>query len=277
MSRLASGVGLALVAGSSAAYLAYTLGGVDGLAPFLLRRRGATLRLGLALTGLGVLLAPRRPSGWAAALVAAGLATYATRRQWLSGHPARAYTPELLEGPPAPPGPDGWVVALPDGGAVRLRAAAQDRVLFAGQWLVVHCGLARSVAVFEAPRVPVAAVLPHRSGFFMRVGEALLDGVDGRAAEGGEGLSPVAVRVLRLHEWREQGGTRLYERPARGQYRARTPRVPGARGVRDPMRIGRVEGGVWVALPPSGAEAAGAVLHLARWAARARGLSGTET
>ncbi len=255
--KVASVAGVGLVASGTAAYLAYTLAGRDELAPYLHNRRRAAMGAGLLLTAVGVIEAPHRPSSWLALGIAGGLVTYAVRRQWLLGHRARVYR----SAQPLPAGGRGWAVVLPDGFGVRLREAALDRVVVAGQWMLVHCGLARSVAVFQAPRVPVVATLPHPSGFWLDVGGARVDGVDGSPT-----LTPVPVTLCRVED--DAAPKRYYSyRDDHELPSSPRPRVPGARGVEDAMRFGVVREGRWAAL--DGGEAS---LHLSRWAAKVRGL-----
>ncbi|MBT9559641.1 MAG: hypothetical protein IV100_26665 [Myxococcales bacterium] len=278
IARALSASGLLLAAGASGSYLAYTLGEHAALLPVALRARGPAFALGLGASVLGLSLAPWRPSAWLSLAVTGGLTAYALKRQWLMPPSAPRYVPTL----PSPSGPNGLVLVLPDGGGVRLRVLARDRVALVGPWLVVHCGLARSVAVFNAPDDVVRAVLPHRSGFWLNVGRVgeLVDGVDGVGRDSGQPvLRRLAATVRTEASWRAVAPEALLHAPLGGGLLAseRRPRVPSARGVADGPRFGVVDGHSWrpVDLADPGPSQPGQYV-ISRWAARARGCSGTE-
>ncbi len=278
IARVLSASGLLLSAGASATYLAYTLGERDALLPAALRARRPAFAFGLAMSAVGCALAPWRPAGWCSLAAAGALAAYAVKRQWLLPPPAPRYD----EAPASANASSGLVLVLPDASAVRLRVLAHDRVAVVGPWLVVHCGLARSVTIYDVPDGEVRAVLPHRTGFWLSVtGVAeLVDGVDGVGHDSGQ---PVLLRraaeVRSEASWRESSrGSLLHAPPAGGRAAAeRRLRVPSARGVDDPQRFGVVRDHDWRPTDLARPEPVRpGQFVLSRWAARARGLQGTE-
>ena len=264
--------GLALVGTGVAVYWGYTLAGVDALGRYLkfprrwLMTTGALLSLagGVAVGSLGLILY-----------------SYAVRRQWLFPRPAARFVPipDTLE--------NGEVVAVLAGGeAVALRWASKKRTLCVEGQTLVHCGLARSVTAFEGNDPKLAAVLPHATGFEISNGRGLWDGVDGRSLVGGSPRQRVPVMVCTAAVWRNVFPSGRHFGPAGSETLPpaahRQPRVPGARGVEDPLAWGVVREGRWFAVsleaPGSGeapvsAPAPEAAYYLGRWAAIARGLT----
>lgn len=256
-----------------AAYWGYTLGGLDPLAPLLGRPRQIAVGAGTGLALLGLGLDGGLPTGLAFAVPALALAAYSVRNQWLLPRSAPVFGVGAAGLPP-----DDLVVVLPSGDALSVRWAARLRTVRCGDALVVHCGLARSLTVYAAPDgPPLAAVLPHRAGFDVGSERGRWDGVDGAARDGGRPLERLPSTLCSHRRWTERWPDRgLYGPPTAEPAPPpleRTPRVPGARGVQDAMRWGRVDGDVWTPLregdrdPRSPAD-----YHLARWAAQSRGL-----
>ncbi len=277
IARALSTAGVSLATGASATYLAYTLGERDALLPIALRARRPAFALGLGASAAGLALAPWRPSAWLSVAVTGALAAYALERQWLWPKAAPRYVPAV----PTTSAPGGLVVVLPDASAVRLRILARDRVARVGPWLVVHCGLARSVTIFSAPEADVRAVLPHRSGFWLSLGGAgeLVDAVDGVGRDSGRPvLARLTAEVRTEASWRAAVPHAVVHAPIGGGRASpeRRPRVPSARRVEDGGRFGVVVGVTWrpVELTGPGPAHPGQYV-LSRWAARARGYSGT--
>ena len=273
--------GAGLVGAGVAGYWAYTLGGVERLRPLLRRYRRGVMRAGLVVSGAGLL----DPTSTVAAVVPFGAAgalyAYAARNQWLHPRPAPALVETRMVLPDY-----ALVAVMPGGGAIPLRWAARLRTVRAGAWTLVHCGLARSVAVFRSPAAgPVAATLPHSTGFEIGAGSGIWDGVDGRSLDSGPDLVAAPVALCTSAAWHaafpaEPVWAPSAHAPLPPRY-SRRPLVPGARDVADPNRWGTAIDGAWTALadhelgvcpPHAGSTEGPAVAYLGRWAARRRGM-----
>ncbi|MEE2829975.1 MAG: hypothetical protein VX498_12365 [Myxococcota bacterium] len=266
------------------AYWLYTLGGLSPIAPLL----GLPRRLLLAAAALGLLAS----LSWARtgdvvlpAVLGLSALAYAWSRQWLRCPEAPVLVPgdlsRLAEG--------SWVAVLPDGRAVPIALLVRLRTVRLADRLVVHCSLARSLACFEAPVGPLRADLPHASGFSIRSGGRRWDGVDGSALDGGDALARHPVDLCSAAAWRDRHPSGELFVLSLGEelpeLRTPSPRLPGLRGVEDPMAWGRADSLRWEVLPsgergtldlaalPGGGEAS---YLLSRWAARARGLDAPE-
>lgn len=251
-------------------YWAYTLGGVDALAPLMRQTRQRVVALGCLLSGLALLGDGLSLMGAGPVVIAAPLMAYAVRRQWLFPKTApRLASTEMM------PRPEDLVAVLPDGNAVALRWLAKLRTARVENLLLVHCGLSRSLAAFRAPSGDVAAVLPHPTGFLIGTRTRTWDGVDGLATDGGSSLEAVPIRLMTQAAWRLRWPSAGLMAPVGATslppIDSRFPRLPGARGVPDPLAWGRVSAGRWEAHDPSSDEQAGR--FLARWAALRRGLA----
>ena len=259
--------GLALTGGSVAAYAAYTLADVQSLRGPLLSIRKASVLAGVASATAGLALSPLNPLTSVGFAVTAALAGYATGRQWLFPRAAPRYRPVMSSRG------DGLVLVLPDGRGTRLRWLAHDRVARIDGWLLVHCGLARSVAIYDDPGGDPRAVLPHATGFLIAESGQLYDGVDGTPVTTTH--DPLTQLPCRLAAGERFAGVLVGPSKPQGTDRLRTPRVPGARAITDPMAFGAVRGAEW---RPLGSFSDDAVIEgdyfLSRWAAQARGLIG---
>ncbi len=267
------------------AYWCYTLLGATALADPIRRRR----RLGVAFGVVGSFLSvgaaayaefPLTASMVSAPVVAFGLSAYAMQRQWLFPRPATRLTQGAF-----PLTDDALVAVLPGGSAVAVAWLTRLRTAVTDQWLVVHCGLARSLAVFERPAEgPVGATLPHASGFEIgTLGWGRVrrwDGVDGLALDRGANLRRAPVALMTHGAWRARFPDAPLLRPegrdAPPAAREIVPKVPAARGIVRPMDWGVLRGqwepvDVTVAPPWSGQAEGPAVTYLSRWAALARG------
>jgi len=204
-------------------------------------------------------------------------ALYAVRNQWLFPRDAAELQASKLE-----PEAGALVAVLPGGEAVCVSVLSRARTAFRGKTLLVHCGLARSLAAFTRPEGSrPAAILPHKTGFDIGAGEQRWDGVDGRSLSGGTDLELQPLTLCHYSTWRAAHalGALLV---AAGQdsipaAHSRTPRVPGAGGVHQPLSWGKVQENQWVELSEADFTAekpAGQPQrYLGRWAAALRGLS----
>ncbi len=264
--------GAAMVASGVVAYWAYTLGGVGALAPLLRRKRQLLTVSGIVIAGFGLLGHGVSVAALLPIAVAGSLFGYAERRQWL--FPATAPRFSVQDGALDPAA---LVAVLPDGGAVPVRWAGKKRTIRIGDSLLVHCGLARSLTLFEAPPDPIAAVLPHPTGFWIGTAAQTWDGVDG-TAEGGSPLVRKPLGLCTAGAWRAEYPEASWYGPADGEPLPpdshRTPLVPGARGVQDPLAWGRVQSERWTEADTDvcPAQTQSPVYYLGRWAALRRGL-----
>ena len=261
-------------------YWCLTLLGWRFLAPLMTTVRQAAHGVGAIGLVAALLLAEpgERPILRAIPLLL-GLAgtAYAYRNQWLLPRAAVALELCRLE----PPG-DELVAILPGDEAVCVSVLGRVRTAVRGNTLVVHCGLARSLAAFtRLGTMRPAAVLPHPTGFEIGADEQRWDGVDGRSLSGGQALSPMPLSLSTYSTWRAAHplGALLAkpDQQAIPPDSRRTPRVPGSGDVGDPLAWGRVEARQWIPLEASdwSATTAGEEprTYLARWAAAKRGLA----
>jgi hypothetical protein len=272
-------------------YIAYTIGGVSSLAPLLGRRRRGLIAVAAASATFGAIIAPAASTMAAVAIAIIGSA-YAWRRQWLVPWPgidASSLVHTRLDN-------DAMVVILPDGDALPLDWIRSQRTICSGNYWLVHCGIARSLALFDRPAGsgPPLAILPHATGFYIGERTDEWDGVDGTPRAGTRELVRRSVVLNSCGDWR-----RLYpSRQLLGTSRqallrpalSPTPRVAGARGIDGAMDWGVVEGGSWRPVDDNGHRVetgydrglGGACTmigdarsyYLARWAARRRSIPG---
>jgi hypothetical protein len=261
-------------------YWCLTLLGWRFLAPLMTTVRQAAHGVGAVGLVAALLLAEpgERPILRAIPLLI-GLAgtAYAYRNQWLRPRPAVELELCRLE----PPG-DAVVAILAGGEAVVVSVLSRVRTAVRGNTLLVHCGLARSLAAFARPGTArPAALLPHATGFEIGAGEQRWDGVDGKSISGGEDLAVEPLALSTYSTWRAAHPLgALLAKPV--QHRIppgskRTPRVPGSGDVEDPLAWGHVEAQQWTPLEAS--DWATTMTpeqprrYLGRWAAAKRGLS----
>jgi len=268
-------------------YWAYTLLGMAWLEPLLGRTRHLANSAGLVALTLGI-LAVRQAGGveellaWNTTLptaLALGAYLYARRNQWLAPRPATrlvASAPEASSDP--------MVAVLADGSAVPLGVLRRARTAVTSDLLVVHCGLSRSLAVFQRPgETRPAAILPHPTGFTIGADGHRWNGVDGRATGDGSDLVGCWVGLCSHDAWRSRHpeGRLLLPEGLSGPAATtgeRTPVVPGARSTQDPSCWGRIQAGQWMPVsddelqrcpePVQGVQPR----YIARWAAIEQGL-----
>jgi len=261
-------------------YWCLTLLGFRFLAPLMTTVRQAALSIGtIGLVAALILAEPGERPFLRILLLVIGLAgtLYAVRNQWLVPRDAVELEASKLE-----PEADALVAILPGGEAVCLSVLSRARTAFRGKTLLVHCGLARSLAAFTRPEGSrPAAILPHATGFDISDGEQRWDGVDGRSLSGGTDLELQPLTLCRYSTWRAAHSLGALLAPI-GQgslppTHDRKPRVPGAAGVQSPLAWGIVGDKQWEELSEAElAESAETVeprRYLGRWAALARGLS----
>jgi len=267
-SLAASWASAALLLAGVASYWAYTLGGVRLLAPWLGTFRRVVM-IGSVAT-LPPLLAHAGVDGLLPASVGLVAFLYALGRQWLLMDSA----PVLVPGEDDLLAPTDLAVVLPDGSGVPLALLARLRTARIGDDTLVFCGLARALTLFVSAG-DLRPELPRATGFSVAGPAGVWDGVDGASVLGGEALRRSALTLADGETWRSSHPDAvLYV--LEGQRKAipptvPTPRVPGSRAVADPMRLGAVRDGRWSSSTEEPAD-----LFLARWAARTRGLQGTE-
>jgi hypothetical protein len=204
---------------------------------------------------------------------------HARMRQWLLPRPAPLLVPVEVE-----LAPDTLVAVLAEGAAIALPWLARLRTARRRETVVVHCALARSLmAVHSEDYAPIAAVLPHRTGFEIGANGLFWDGVTGESLDGGQSLTRVPVVVCRYAAWRSAHPDRPLLAPAGGPpspSRKRKVLLPDARGVDDGQRLGWVEQGRWRALEAEDLSRCQpvdkSIYYLSRWAAIARGLVDVE-
>ena len=261
------------------AYWCMTLLGWQFLAPAMTDIRRAAVSVGVVGLLAALVWAEPGEPGWHRSVpLALGMlgAIYSWRNQWLLPKPATELHPcELVASD------EDLVAVLGTGQAVCVSLLSKARTAVYEDQLLVHCGLARSLAAFKRDdgQRP-GAVLPHRTGFFIGTGHADWDGVDGSSARGGGSLQPLPLRLLSYTTWRQAHpeGALLAPRGIQAipQPRSRRPRLPDAAGVEDPLAWGRVDGDGWQELSHEDLHSAGPVdlpmRYLGRWAAKARGL-----
>jgi hypothetical protein len=276
-----SWIGAAIVIAWVAAYVAYTLGELTRLQkPLLhLRRPGVAAGLGLALVGMVLeigMCSSVRFHHFVPLVLAVTAAAYAWRRQWLL--PRHAPVLVAAEGTMELSTQE-LVAVLAGGAAVPLRLLAHLRTARVADRLVVHCALARSLTVFDSPVDPVAAVLPHATGFFVGSKGRLWDGVDGSAHDRGPPLRRCPVGLSTYASWRQTFPEGALYLQGLGRSLPNHPLlfpVSAERSAPGAMDWGTVEHGVWVPaaldLCPDPA-AAGDRYYLARWAAKRRGMA----
>jgi len=260
-------------------YWCLTLLGWRFLAPLMTGARQAAVGVGTVGLVAALLLAElgERPLLRLIPLsIGLAAAAYALRNQWLFPRPSVELEACKLE-----PEADALVAALPGGEAVCVSVLSRARTAVRGDILLVHCGLARSLAAFSRPGSSrPAAVLPHATGFEIGTGEQRWNGVDGTSLAGGEDLVLRPLALCRYSRWREEHrmGALLAApgQPAIPRASKRKPRVPGAGDVEDPLTWGRVDGTRWTELSDLDLEATAptgpAQRFLGRWAAVALGL-----
>ncbi len=262
-----------------AAYWCLTLLGWQFLAPVMTNVRRSAVSVGaVGLVAALVWAEPGEP-GWIRGVpLALGLLAtmYSWRNQWLFPKPATELHPSTLVA-----ADEELVAVLSNGRAVCISLLSKARTAVFEDQLIVHCGLARSLAAFkrEGNQRP-GAVLPHRTGFFIGADSVRWDGVDGSAAQGEDSLQLLPLLVVSYKTWRQahpEGILLAFEGlQALPQPRTRQPHLPDAASIEDPLAWGRVEGESWQELCDEELHRAEPVdlprRYLGRWAARARGL-----
>jgi len=205
---------------------------------------------------------------------------YALKRQWLEPRPAAP-----LSAFAGHPGKDALVAVLPGGEAVGLAWMRRSRTATVGDLCVVHCGVARSLAAIVGAGAAPKAWMPHASGFSVRSGGIHWDGVDGTGLVDPASMARAPVGLCTFEAWRAAypDARLLRPEPFAAPRPARNVVVAGAREVADAMRWGVVEDGAWRALSdadlavcPDVGDSAPRRYYLSRWAARVRGLLGTD-
>ncbi len=241
-------------------YVLYTPIGVAALRPLMLQVRRGAFALGVAgLMMAGVAEGLASLPGTVVGLVALA---WAIRRQWLAPRAALRLVPCSSE-----LAPDARVALLPDGRGVPVSVLQRARVAEVDGWSVVHCAISGSLTVFSARGL--RAVLPHPTGFDVAGTAGTWDGVDGTARSGTD-LVQGAVGWCRAADFE---GLLLAGAGEVPPERVVRPVVRGARGVDEPLAVGRVVDGVW---QPDEGGAAGPGYLLGRWAALARGLKSSD-
>ena len=266
-------------------YWLYTLAGWRVGRGLLRRWRRGSMRLGALVALAGPMWALYRGEADLLPLVGvlAGVSVLALlnarTRQWLVPRPAPLLVPVEVEVAPQTP-----VAVLSEGAAIPLPWLAKLRTARRRETVLVHCALSRSLmAVHSEDYAPIAAVLPHATGFEIGANGCYWDGVTGQTLDGGESLSRVPVAVCSHAAWRAAHPDEPLLAPAGGPpspSRKRRVLLPAARNVDDGQRLGRVNDDRWRAL--ESAELARCdpfdepVYYLSRWAAIARGLVDVE-
>jgi hypothetical protein len=272
-------------------YIAYTIGGVSVLAPLLGRVRRGLIAVAVASATLGASITPAA-STMAAGAIAILASIYAWRRQWLVPQPCVDASVTIH----ARLDDDAMVLILPDGNALPLDWIRSQRIICSGDYWVVHCRIARSLALFNRPAgaAPPRPTLPHATGFYIGEQTGEWDGVDGTPRAGARDLLRRSVVLSSCADWRRAYPSRLLLGPPAGaRFRSTptpTPRVAGARGIDGAMDWGVVEGGRWRPVGDDGhrletpydrglegvATAIGdaPTYYLSRWAARRRTIPG---
>ena len=203
---------------------------------------------------------------------------YCWRNQWLFPRLAAELHPCELQAQD-----DDLVAVLAGGQAVCLALLSRVRTAVFADQLVVHCGLARSLAAFKrAEGQRHRAVLPHATGFFIAANgdTALCDGVDGSSRDPEKSLRLQHLRLCSYKAWRESQPQAALLAPlglkAFPTAQHRKPRMRGALRVEDPLAWGRVEGDLWHLISAADEQLSSLCKeprrYLARWAAQARGL-----
>jgi hypothetical protein len=263
------------------AYWCLTLLDWQFLRPVMTDVRRAAVSLGVVGLLAAIVWAEPGETGWLRSipLICGLLATwYCWRNQWLFPKLATELQPCSLQVED-----EELVAVLAGGQGVSIALLSRARTAVFDNQLLVHCGLARSLAVFkrrqgQRPR----AVLPHATGFFIAANDdnALIDGVDGSSADPESNLVLQPLRLCSYRAWRESQPQATLLAPmglkALPTSQQRKPRLKGAVGVEDPLAWGRVEDGVWhvVSAPDQKLSALSEEprRYLSRWAALARGL-----
>jgi len=264
------------------AYWCLTLLGWQFLAPLMTDVRRSAVSIGVVGLVAALVWAEPGEPGWIRGIpLALGVmgAIYSWRNQWLFPRPATELHPSTLEATD-----EDLVAVLSNGQAVCISLLSKARTAVFEDQLLVHCGLARSLAAFkrDGDERP-GAVLPHRTGFFIGGTSVRWDGVDGSSAQAGSSLQLLPLLVLSYKTWRQAHpdgillafeGLQAIPRP-----KHRQPHLPGAAGVEDPLAWGRIDGEAWQELTDEELHSAAPLdsprRYLGRWAAKARGLQTT--
>lgn len=235
--------GAALVAAAFLLYVVYSQsvivrpGLAERLTPLLGGPRRILLISGVFLALIGVVLSPEGLPLLAGLAAALGM-RHAVRRQWAFGLKialTRAWETELAD--------DVVLAVLPDGRAAPVAWLEHVRVARAGDVLLVACGLARSLAAFEAPSSPVLVLRPIAVGFAIGAGRQW-DGVTGAALGEHAPLQGLDVDRITAAAWREAHPDGVLLGPTVGALRTtlveRVVRIPGANaaGVMEVVAVG---------------------------------------
>jgi hypothetical protein len=252
-------------------FWAFTLAGQSWLRPVMFKPRAFFMAMGIA-TILAIAIVEPTISTMSALLVGVAFTTYALRNQWVVSR-----TTPILKAPAVSPGDDALVAILPDGNAVALSILARTRVSAYQDMLIVHCGLARSLSLFQV-QDPANwfARLPHNSGFEISDGAGIWDGVDGSAINTDHDLERLEVGLCTFSNWRfayPQATLLSISNREPPVNSARTPHLPGARSVKNAMELGQVDGENWRPLGEGDRTGSRYTLLLARWSADVRDLS----
>ena len=215
-----------------------------------------------------------------AVLTCTSAGLYAWRRQWLLPQPAALLTPtdaQLQD--------NDLVAVLSDGTATAIGWLERARTARIGTTVLMHCGLSRGTSAYKvAVDVPMKALLPHKTGYWIGDQGTLWDGIDGTTASHGlldaSPLQRVPLLVCSLATWRQRwpSGQLVGPKPILSMRRSIKAVTKSARNVSDGARWGIVQDERWRALGDAELRQAltsavpSPCYYLARWAAIARGL-----
>ena len=249
----------------------FTLMGQQWLRPIMGRVRVWLLAMGMA-TVYGVAVIEPSTTVMLALLVVAVISSYVFRNQWVVARVA----PQLRSGALSP-GDEALVVVLPDNNAVTLAVVAKARTIAYNKLLLVHCGLSRSIALFEVDNPEHwYALIPHQSGFEISNGTGRWDGVDGSCLHGGEDLPRRVLGLCDYADWvraNPQATLLSIDDRVPPERSTRVMRLPGARKVSDAMDWGCVvNSDSWQPMEESRRVGGRFDYVLSRWAAVSRGL-----
>lgn len=275
-----SGATIALMYAST--YYAYSPGGWTVALPMLRWRSHANL-LAILLVAAAVALAPKHRGVVPSVVVCLALVGIQIWRQLLW----RPAAPLLQRSSLRPP-PDALLAVLQDGRAVPLAEVARRRVVcLPDGTLLVWCKLARLLAAWRVPAGSTwRAGLPLATGFELVCGRQRWDATDGAAFGVADALPAVPVSVVTAATWQAMPGDRILWAKSRTlpDWTAQVRRPSWIdRGDRRAMDWGCITPGRWTPLPSDAAtwspRATGDATdrsYLARWAAMARQLGGTD-
>lgn len=267
----------------------HSRGRVAGMRALIHRWRRRSMSLGAlcALASVGLVLYRQdmhlfEPVAPLVAVAALAM-LYARLFQFLRPRPAPLMVPvedDALD-------PAELVAVLPEGSAITMEWLATMRTARRREVVVVHCRMPRSLLAVHSPDYkPIAAVLPHSSGFEIGAAGRLWDGVSGQALDGKAALERAPVALCTARAWREAFPEGPLLGPAGGlpatlKHDAVLVPPPGSGAGDD--QWGAVEGGRWRELSAAQLDEAPQVhegaltgdrYFLSRRAARARYIDG---